>query len=191
MVEKSPNDRYQTMAQVANALQELQPSDGSVSNLSGLFTEESIGRILKRPDSTSKCHHCSSNTFPNDKYCSQCGTRLPEDTQEKEPTPVPPVKQIQVNRSTTKPSGVQKDVKWVLKEMSGTHPGKQFPLDKRVEMGRSQNNEIWINNSNASRRHACIEPTPDGKVQISDMGSTNGTWVNGRRIGETGDFAGR
>lgn len=183
MVEKSPEDRYQTMAQVANALQELQPSDSSVSNMSGLFTEESIGRALKRPNPSSSCPQCKSATYPNDKFCSQCGTPLPqEDTEEKKHKAPQP---IQVHRSTTKPSSVVKEVKWVLKEMSGTHPGKIYPLDESVQMGRSQSNAIWINNSNASRKHAQIEPTKDGHIQIKDLGSTNGTWVNGRRIGET------
>lgn len=183
MVEKNPDDRYQTMAQVANALQELQPSEVSASNYSGLFTEESIGRTLKRPVSSSECPQCKSDIYPNDRFCSQCGTALPEEDTEEKSHPLP--EPIMVNRSTTKPSGLIADVKWVLKEMSGTHPGKLFPLDGKITMGRSQSNEVWINNSNASRRHSSIEPTDDGHVMVTDLGSTNGTWVNGRRIGET------
>ncbi|MEE4194109.1 MAG: protein kinase [Anaerolineae bacterium] len=182
MVEKSPDDRYQTMEQLANALQELQPTDSSVSNMSGLFTEESIGRVLKRPNPCAECPQCKSATYPNDRFCSQCGTPLDaEETEEKEHAAV---QQKPVHRSTTKPSGIVEEVKWMLQEMSGTHPGKQFPLDDKVTMGRSQSNAIWVNNTNASRRHACIEPTRDGGIQITDLGSTNGTWVNGRRIGE-------
>lgn len=184
MVEKSPDDRYQTMAQVANALQELQPKNSAASNVSGLFTEESIGRMLQRPESTAQCPQCQSAIYLNDKFCSQCGNPLPaEETEEKQhPIAIPP--SSRVHRSTTKPSGIVEEVKWLLKEMSGTHPGKLFPLAEAVQMGRSQSNAIWVNNSNASRHHACIEPTGDGKVQIKDLGSTNGTWVNGRRIGE-------
>lgn len=184
MVEKDPNDRFQTMAQLANELQNVQPSDASVSNLSGLFTEESIGRMLRRPASTAQCPQCQSAVYPNDKFCAQCGSALPEEETEEKQHPIAIPVSKQVHRSTTKPSGIIDEVKWVLKELSGTHPGKLFPLEEVVTMGRSQSNAIWVNNSNASRKHAQIEPTGDGMVQITDLGSTNGTWVNGRRIGE-------
>jgi len=47
--------------------------------------------------------------------------------------------------------------------------------------GRSQTNDIWVNNNNASRRHAQIEASGE-EFTIQDLGSTNGTWVNGERI---------
>ena len=185
MVEKSPDDRFQTMAQVANALQELQPSHTSASNESGLFTEESIGQTLKRNDgSTFQCPNCQASVFQDDKFCAHCGAELPDKTEEKRQSPIPPVAEA-LHRSTTRKTGIQDAPKWVLTVMSGTHPGKQYPLDEKVQMGRSQDNEIWVNNSNASRRHAVIEPIEDHQIQIADLGSTNGTWVNGRRIGET------
>src|SRR5690606_7738107 len=32
-----------------------------------------------------------------------------------------------------------------------------------------------------SRRHASVKPTPDG-LQVEDMGSSNGTFINGKRV---------
>ena len=41
--------------------------------------------------------------------------------------------------------------------------------------------DIVIDDEQSSRRHAVIEPTPDG-LRIDDLGSSNGTFVNGQRI---------
>jgi pSer/pThr/pTyr-binding forkhead associated (FHA) protein len=72
----------------------------------------------------------------------------------------------------------------MLVVLSGTQPGRQIMLNGNMDMGRSQDNAIWVNDTNASRRHAIIEPGQDG-FMVTDNNSTNGTWVNGRRIGET------
>ncbi len=54
-------------------------------------------------------------------------------------------------------------------------------LRNEMMLGRNESNDIWVNNNNASRRHALIQKTNNG-FQIKDQGSTNGTWVNGKRI---------
>lgn len=52
----------------------------------------------------------------------------------------------------------------------------------RLIMGRSSSSSIVLDDINASRSHAelCLEP--QGVWSITDLGSTNGTLVNGRRI---------
>jgi hypothetical protein len=55
---------------------------------------------------------------------------------------------------------------------------------KRFTIGRTAENDLAIENSSLSRRHAVIE-TFDGLVLISDCGSQNGTEVNGSRITST------
>jgi hypothetical protein len=51
----------------------------------------------------------------------------------------------------------------------------------RFTIGHSSDNDLAIDDSMLSRRHALIERF-DGIVQISDCGSENGTFINGRRI---------
>ena len=49
-------------------------------------------------------------------------------------------------------------------------------------LGRSRDCEIVLDDANVSRRHAEIRPGPQGWT-IADLGSTNGTRVNGRSVG--------
>lgn len=53
---------------------------------------------------------------------------------------------------------------------------------ERMSIGRESGNQISIPDINASRRHAEIRQEASGHWVLSDLGSTNGTFVNGRRI---------
>ena len=59
----------------------------------------------------------------------------------------------------------------------------EFELDsKGISIGRGAQNDLTLESDDfASARHAKIEPRRDG-VWIEDVGSTNGTYVNGARI---------
>ena len=61
--------------------------------------------------------------------------------------------------------------------------GDTFTLDSHpLTMGRGANNDVPIpTDEYASGRHARFEPRRDG-VWIEDIGSTNGTFVNGIRL---------
>ncbi len=58
-------------------------------------------------------------------------------------------------------------------------------LRKQVtSIGRSTNNDIVIDIPEVSRNHARIEYR-DGRFYLVDLGSTNGTIVNGKKISST------
>jgi len=61
--------------------------------------------------------------------------------------------------------------------------GEEYPLDSTaVTIGRGGQNVVSIEGDEfASARHVRVEPRRDG-VWVSDLGSTNGTFVNGVRI---------
>ena len=64
----------------------------------------------------------------------------------------------------------------------GPQPDQTFVLDRdRLTIGRDPNNDIVINDPQVSRQHARIR-RQEGLTMIEDMGSTNGTFVNGMRL---------
>lgn len=65
--------------------------------------------------------------------------------------------------------------------ISGPLTGQRFPLVGALEIGREIPTIPVTFDSQVSRRHARITPTSTG-VQVDDLGSTNGTFVNGQRI---------
>ena len=58
---------------------------------------------------------------------------------------------------------------------------KNVRLGARAVLGRSTEVDIALEHKDISREHACIEQR-EGMFFISDMGSTNGTFVNGSRL---------
>jgi hypothetical protein len=65
---------------------------------------------------------------------------------------------------------------------TGPNPGTVFDLTKEVTMlGRDVTNDIPIGDAEISRQHARLTRTPGGVV-LEDLGSTNGSFVNGERL---------
>src|SRR5512137_551308 len=65
---------------------------------------------------------------------------------------------------------------------TGPNPGVVIDLTKEVSMmGRDVTNDIVLGDAEVSRQHARVTRTPAGYV-LEDLGSTNGTFVNGERL---------
>src|SRR5574338_1219870 len=65
---------------------------------------------------------------------------------------------------------------------SGPTPGAVFPLEgDQLMIGRDSSNSVSISDAEVSRRHARLT-FQGGKYVIEDLGSTNGTFVNGQRL---------
>src|SRR6478752_205081 len=75
------------------------------------------------------------------------------------------------------------DTAWALRFISGKYQGGEFPLkmNRQVTIGRSSELDMVLVEDMVSRKHAKITVGP-GKVLIEDLGSTNGTFVNGEKI---------
>lgn len=66
--------------------------------------------------------------------------------------------------------------------------GRQFPLTRgEVLIGRSSAADLTINEDHVSRRHARIVAGPSGFL-ISDLGSSNGTYVNNVRVRDSSEI---
>jgi hypothetical protein len=70
----------------------------------------------------------------------------------------------------------------VVERGAGLASGAEYGVGPGLGIGRAQANDICIEDSFASSRHARLYDR-DGVVYIEDMNSTNGTYVNGRRLG--------
>ncbi|MDF1562110.1 MAG: adenylate/guanylate cyclase domain-containing protein [Deltaproteobacteria bacterium] len=57
----------------------------------------------------------------------------------------------------------------------------EFPIGARLSLGRHYENGVVVADREVSKRHAVVERTPEGHF-LRDLGSSNGTFVNGRRI---------
>jgi diguanylate cyclase (GGDEF)-like protein len=67
--------------------------------------------------------------------------------------------------------------------VSGGIPGTMLPLSEQgTTLGRSAETTFQLDDITVSRQHALVAIAPNGDVQITDEGSSNGTFVNGERI---------
>ena len=73
-----------------------------------------------------------------------------------------------------------------LRFISGKYQGGEFPLagNQEIFVGRSSDLDMVLVEDMVSRRHARIACT-DEQILIEDLGSTNGTFVNGEKIKKT------
>ncbi|MFW6067779.1 MAG: DUF4388 domain-containing protein [Myxococcota bacterium] len=72
---------------------------------------------------------------------------------------------------------------YALRFISGKYQGGEFPLPEEGEIviGRSSELDMVLVEDMVSRRHAKITVTA-GQIFIQDLGSTNGTFVNGEKV---------
>jgi len=70
-----------------------------------------------------------------------------------------------------------------LRFISGKYQGGEFPLedDREIYIGRSSDLEMVLVEEMVSRKHARIT-VGGGAITIEDLGSTNGTFVNGEKV---------
>lgn len=71
--------------------------------------------------------------------------------------------------------------KYMLRGVSGAVFGKVFPVHGPVVIGRAAEADISVAAEEISRRHALVKPTADG-LSVEDLGSSNGTYINGKRV---------
>jgi pSer/pThr/pTyr-binding forkhead associated (FHA) protein len=65
--------------------------------------------------------------------------------------------------------------------VEGPGAGRTAALDRPLVLGRDADVDLPLDDTQASRRHARLDPTPQGAV-VEDLGSTNGTFVNANAV---------
>jgi hypothetical protein len=86
------------------------------------------------------------------------------------PSAAPPMPDIQVIARITQQNGTR-EVQLVFK-----------PGGRRLNVGRASDNELTLNDASVSKIHGALLMTSEGSLLVADTGSTNGTFLNGRRI---------
>lgn len=79
--------------------------------------------------------------------------------------------------------------KAVLRGVSGPYFGKVVAVPGRLTIGRGSDCDLVLDEPEMSRRHAMIEATPAG-IWLRDLGSANGTYVNGVQVRDAVLFTG-
>lgn len=66
----------------------------------------------------------------------------------------------------------------------GPGKGSRFLLTHSATVGRSSESEIFLDDVTVSRKHALVSFTESGGFNMKDLGSLNGTYVNGQPVVE-------
>lgn len=86
--------------------------------------------------------------------------------------PIPAVKQLSAGEP-------------YLIELSVESDGHAYALNPgKTYVGRVPGCDVVLRDKFTSRKHAELELRPDGRLVMRDLGSRNGTWVNGQRVDE-------
>jgi pSer/pThr/pTyr-binding forkhead associated (FHA) protein len=141
------------------------------------------------------CSQCGSQNADNAKFCSQCGSPLA-------PAPEAPAEPIDSTTTITFGSDVPADPddkaslapadaaavdalptgSALLVVQRGPGAGSRYLLDSELStVGRHPESDIFLDDITVSRRHVEFR-REDGVFRVHDVGSLNGTYVNGDRV---------
>lgn len=113
------------------------------------------------------CPNCGQEVPPHASSCQNCGTEIGVD-QERPQVP---------DGGTI----IDKEPVPYLVITAGHGRGQMFDLRGEVRLGRSRTNAVALTDGKVSRNHARLDPVRKTYI-LTDLGSANGTFVNGVRI---------
>ena len=115
------------------------------------------------------CPHCQAVLSPGARFCRQCGAQLEAGATLPEMAPTQRMDE----------AGLAELLRWTLVKPDGAEIA--VPAGARITIGRMKDNELPIADEKISRHHALVE-NQAGVIMVSDLGSVNGTLVNGQKI---------
>lgn len=70
-----------------------------------------------------------------------------------------------------------------LVAQGGPYDGQVFPIVGEITVGRAADCQLVLDDPSLSRKHAKVRGT-GRRLDVEDLGSSNGTFVNGRKVGQ-------
>jgi FHA domain/zinc-ribbon domain len=126
------------------------------------------------------CPECGFQNPEAANYCSKCGALLVNDEGGAETTQTYTPEEIADDDGTLDEIAAEGPA--LVVRSGGGRAGEHFsPQGDRTTIGRSPDNDVFLDDVTVSRKHAVLVQT-EGQFRIEDLGSLNGTFVNRRRI---------
>ena len=126
------------------------------------------------------CPECGFQNPEAANYCSKCGALLVVNEGGAETTQTYTPEEIADEDGPL--DEVAAEGPALVVRSGGGRAGEYFsPQGERTTIGRSPDNDIFLDDVTVSRKHAVLVQT-GGELKIEDLGSLNGTFVNRRRI---------
>lgn len=120
------------------------------------------------------CPTCGFQNAPEANFCSACGTELP--ARDEATTGTIPVVGVDV---------AGEDEQGQLVVIRGDSAGARYPLTEALTtIGRHPDSLVFLDDVTVSRRHAEVVANSDRTFTVRDVGSMNGTYLNGDRVQE-------
>jgi predicted RNA-binding Zn-ribbon protein involved in translation (DUF1610 family) len=126
------------------------------------------------------CPECGFQNPEAANYCSKCGALLVRDEAGAETTQTYTPEELADEEGPLDEIAAEGPA--LVVRSGGGRAGEHFsPQGERTTIGRSPDNDIFLDDVTVSRKHAVLVQS-DGEFRIEDLGSLNGTFVNRRRI---------
>jgi len=126
------------------------------------------------------CPECGFQNPESANYCSKCGALLVKDDGGAETTQTYTPEEIADEDGPLDEIAAEGPA--LVVRSGGGRAGEHFsPQGDRTTIGRSPDNDIFLDDVTVSRQHAVLVQS-GGEIRIEDLGSLNGTFVNRRRI---------
>jgi pSer/pThr/pTyr-binding forkhead associated (FHA) protein len=129
------------------------------------------------------CTRCGHRNRDDARFCAKCGAPLEDDVTQTL-NPVEP--EAEGREEFPFPHDELEPGQALLLVKRGPNAGSTFLLDAAsVPVGRNPDSEVFLDDVTVSRAHGIFERKADGSWFVRDVGSLNGTYVNGEQIDET------
>jgi pSer/pThr/pTyr-binding forkhead associated (FHA) protein len=129
------------------------------------------------------CTNCGHPNRDDARFCAECGHPLQEDVT----VTLPPIEaEEEVHDEFPFPHDELEAGQALLLVKRGPNAGSTFLLDQdATTVGRSTEGDVFLDDVTVSRKHAIFERRTGGAWFVRDVGSLNGTYVNGEQVDET------